>query len=223
MRVVVAEDGALFRDGLVLLLQASGHEVLAAVSSGSELLHVPALADADVAILDIMMEPEPLGGLQTAKKLREQRPGLGLLLLSHYAEATFLDQMLAIGTSAIGYRLKDRFVSVQALSDTLSRIADGELVIEPALANSLVDRSLGGSAGTLDCLTERELEVLRLMAEGRSNIGVASELFLSVKAVEKHIASLFSKLTLPSDQGSQNRRVLAVLAYLRAQPPWLQS
>ncbi|SOD75021.1 LuxR family two component transcriptional regulator [Jatrophihabitans sp. GAS493] len=220
MRVAVADDSVLLRDGLVLLLEAAGHEVMTATSSGTELLAQPQIVQAEVAILDIMMPPEPFGGLTTAKTLRERYPDMGILLLSQYAEASFVNEMLSIHTASIGYRIKDRIVSVKALTDTLNRIADGELVIEPVLAAALVERSAGKPRSGIEALTAREREVLRLMAEGRSNPGIAGELYLSVKAIEKHIASIFTKLDLSDEGGSQHRRVLAVLAYLDAQPRW---
>ena len=215
MRVAVADDGLLFRDGLVLLLQAAGHEVVGCAADGRALVELLSQRAADVAVLDIRMPPEPHGGLETARRLRDAHPGLGLLLLSQYAETDYLSQMLEIGTGGIGYRLKERIGSVAALNDTLERIAQGDLVIEPAVAARLV----GGRSGrpvALTTLSERELDVLRLMAEGRSNAGVAAELFLSVKAVEKHTSAIFAKLGLGGDSHSHHRRVLAVLTYLRA-------
>lgn len=218
MRIVVADDGALFRDGLVLLLGASGHEVVGCVPDGPAAVRLLDRVAADVAILDIRMPPLPDGGLETAYHLRLRHPELGLLLLSQYAEKHNLTRMLEIGTEAIGYRLKEKVSSVAVLADTLSRIAAGELVIEPALAARLVDGS-AGRAGELAMLSEREFDVLRLMAEGRSNAGIAAELYVSVKAVEKHSAAIFAKLRLTDHAGSQHRRVLAVLAYLQAQRP----
>jgi DNA-binding NarL/FixJ family response regulator len=216
MRVALAEDGALFREGLVMLLDAAGHEVVGCTADGDALVEVLARVPADVAILDIRMPPEPDGGLITAERLRAAHPDLGLLFLSHYAEAHYLMRILRIGTSAIGYRLKEKVGSVDVLGDTLTRIRDGEIVIEPVLAQRLVDRPSSNRRDVVATLSPRELDVLRLMAEGRSNGGIAGLLFVSQKAVEKHIANIFTKLGLPPDT-TEHRRVLAVLTYLRSQ------
>lgn len=217
MRVVLAEDGALFRQGLVLLLEAAGHEVVGCAADGDTLVRMLADAPADVAILDIRMPPEPDGGITTAERLRAAHPALGLLFLSHYAEAHYLMRILQIGTESIGYRLKEKVGSVDVLSDTLTRIANGEIVIEPLLAQRLVERPSSDRRAVVAALSERETEVLRLMAEGRSNNGIASQLFVTPKAVEKHIANIFSKLGLQTDTSEHHRRVLAVLTYLRSQ------
>jgi len=214
MRVAIAEDGALFREGLVLLLEAAGHEVVGCVADGDALMKIVATEPVDVAVLDIRMPPEPDGGLTTAERVRSLRPETGLLLLSHYAETHYLMRVLEIGAERIGYRLKERIAGVQVLADTLDRIAAGEIVIEPVLAKRLVQAP---ADSPLAALSERELDVLRLMAEGRTNNAIAKELFVSPKAVEKHSAAIFGKLALPGDQTVHHRRVLAVLAYLRAQ------
>ncbi|MGH3879584.1 MAG: response regulator transcription factor [Actinophytocola sp.] len=215
MRVAIAEDGALFREGLVLLLEAAGHEVVGCVADGDALLAIAATEALDVAVLDIRMPPEPDGGLVTAERIRALSPDTGLLLLSHYAETHYLMRVLEIGAERIGYRLKEQIAGVQVLADTLNRIAAGEIVIEPVLAKRLVQAPAGDGDNRVSSLTERELDVLRLMAEGRANNGIAKELFLSTKAVEKHIAAIFGKLDLPGNQTLHHRRVLAVLAYLR--------
>lgn len=215
MRIAIAEDGALFREGLVLLLQAAGHEVAGVHPDGDSLVAAVATDPVDVAILDIRMPPGPTGGLTTAERVRALHPTTGLLLLSHYAETHYLLKMLEIGEDRIGYRLKERIAGVDVLSDTVNRIADGEIVIEPVLARRLVHGG-GGQNDALGALSERELDVLRLMAEGRANSAIASELFISGKAVEKHSAAIFTKLGLPGDATVHHRRVLAVLAYLQA-------
>ncbi|WP_181783630.1 response regulator transcription factor [Pseudonocardia pini] len=217
MRVALAEDGALFREGLLMLLQAAGHEVVAVAAGGDELLTLLASTPCDVAVLDIRMPPEPDGGLVTAERLRDKWPTMGLLFLSHYAESHYLMRILEIGTEAIGYRLKEKVGSVEVLTDTLTRIADGEIVIEPVLAKRLVERPRGQKKDEVASLSERELDVLKLMAEGRSNGGIAGQLFVTPKAVEKHIAGIFAKLGLHTDETESHRRVLAVLTYLRAQ------
>jgi DNA-binding NarL/FixJ family response regulator len=217
MRVALAEDGALFREGLLMLLKAAGHEIVGAVPDGDALYKLLATEQADVAILDIRMPPEPDGGLSTAERLRAVHPDLGLLFLSHYAESHYLMRILGIGTERIGYRLKEKVGSVEVLTDTLTRIQDGEIVIEPVLAKRLVERPRGDKKDAVSALSEREVDVLRLMAEGRSNNGIASQLFVTPKAVEKHIANIFQKLGLHTDTSEHHRRVLAVLTYLRSQ------
>ena len=218
MRVALAEDGALFRDGLVMLLEAAGHEVVGCTADGDSMVRLLASVPADVAILDIRMPPEPDGGLPTAETLRAAHPKLGLLFLSHYAETHYLMRVLRIGTEAIGYRLKEKVGSVEVLSDTLTRIRDGEIVIEPVLAQRLVERPSSRHRDVVAGLSARERQVLRLMAEGRSNTGIAAQLVVMPKAVEKHIANIFAKLGLPADAAEHHRRVLAVLTYLRSQP-----
>jgi DNA-binding NarL/FixJ family response regulator len=215
LRVAVAEDGGLFREGLVMLLEATGHQVIGAVEDGDRLAALLTTEKVDVAILDIRMPPEPDGGLTTARRLRQLYPDTGLLLLSHYAEAHYLMRILEIGTEAIGYRLKDRISSADALKDTVARVHAREIVIEPAVASRLVGQP-ATQPDELGSLTERETDVIRLMAEGRSNGGIARELFLSAKGVEKHVAAIFAKLGLPNDATSHHRRVLAVLTYLRS-------
>jgi DNA-binding NarL/FixJ family response regulator len=217
VRVALAEDGALFRDGLVMLLEAAGHEVTGCTADGDALVDLLSDTPADVAILDIRMPPEPDGGLTTAERLRGLHPDMGLLFLSHYAETHYLMRILEIGTEAIGYRLKEKVGSVDVLTDTLTRISDGEIVIEPVLAKRLVERPRGNRKSLVETLSPRELDVLKLMAEGRSNTGIAGQLFVTPKAVEKHIASIFPKLGLPDDATEHHRRVLAVLSYLRSQ------
>jgi DNA-binding NarL/FixJ family response regulator len=217
VRVALAEDGALFREGLLMLLRAAGHEVVGCAAGGDELVAILTRERADVALLDIRMPPEPDGGLVTAERLRALYPDMGLLFLSHYAESHYLMRILDIGTDAIGYRLKEKVGSVEVLTDTLDRIRDGEIVIEPVLAKRLVERPRGDRRDALSGLTERELDVLRLMAEGRSNTGIAGQLYVTPKAVEKHIANIFGKLGLTAETAEQHRRVLAVLTYLRSQ------
>ena len=213
MRVAVADDGALFRQGLVLLLEEAGVEVVGAVTDGDSLVEV-VHRGVDVAVLDIRMPPGREGGLTTAVRLRREHPDLPLLMLSHYAEAHYLMEVLAVGAAGVGYRLKDRIAGLATLTETLERLAAGEVVIEPEVAQQLVARPPGG--GPLASLSPRELDVLQLMAEGRSNRSIAEALFISTKAVEKHTATVFTKLDLPEDATVYHRRVLAVLAYLGA-------
>lgn len=202
-----------------MLLRAAGHEVIGSTPGGDELVALLSRQSADVAILDIRMSPEPDGGLVTAERLRTAHPELGLLFLSHYAESHYLMRILEIGTERIGYRLKEKVGSVDVLTNTLSRINSGEIVIEPVLAKRLVDRPRGDKRDIVATLSDRELEVLRLMAEGRSNGGIAGLLYVTPKAVEKHIANIFTKFGLHIDTAVHHRRVLAVLTYLRSQRP----
>jgi DNA-binding NarL/FixJ family response regulator len=213
LRVAIAESGGLFREGLVLMLEAIGHHVVGATEDGDQLLALLAVESADIALLGIHMPPEPDGGLVAAAQVRLLYPKTGLLLLSAYSKADYLMRVLEIGTEAIGYRLTSRMSGLESLRDTLARIADGEIVLDPAVAGLLVGQP--SSPDELGSLTSREIMVLRLMAEGRSNSGIAREAFLSAKAVEKHVASIFAKLGLPTDAASHHRRVLAVLTYLR--------
>jgi DNA-binding NarL/FixJ family response regulator len=200
-----------------MLLRAAGHQVVCSASDGDELVALLSTRPADVAILDIRMPPEPDGGLITAQRLRAAHPEMGLLFLSHYAESHYLMRILEIGTERIGYRLKEKVGSVDVLTDTLTRIDNGEIVIEPVLAKRLVDRPRGDKKNIVAALSARELEVLGLMAEGRSNNGIAGQLYVTPKAVEKHIANIFTKLGLHLDTAANHRRVLAVLTYLRSQ------
>ncbi|MGH3607433.1 MAG: LuxR C-terminal-related transcriptional regulator [Pseudonocardiaceae bacterium] len=207
----------MFREGLLMLLRAAGHQVVCSASDGDELVTLLSTQPADVAILDIRMPPEPDGGLITAERLRAAHPEMGLLFLSHYAESHYLMRILEIGTERIGYRLKEKVGSVDVLTDTLTRIDNGEIVIEPVLAKRLIDRPRGDKKNIVAALSARELEVLGLMAEGRSNNGIAGQLYVTPKAVEKHIANIFTKLGLHLDTAANHRRVLAVLTYLRSQ------
>ncbi|WP_295823879.1 response regulator transcription factor [uncultured Microbacterium sp.] len=216
MRVAIADDGILFREGLVMLLEAAGHDVVGAYDGGDQLLAALPSQQVDIAVLDIRMPPGEEGGLITAQRVRERYPDVGLLLLSHYAESHYLRAMLEIDTEAIGYRLKERIAGVQMLNDTLERVRAREIVIEPVLAGRLIEVSEQRDT-TVASLGGRELDVLRLMAEGRANRSIAKQLYVSVKAVEKHVASLFVKLGIPEDATMHHRRVLAVLSYLQAQ------
>ncbi|MFY1632203.1 response regulator transcription factor [Solwaraspora sp. WMMB335] len=213
MRIALADDGALFRNGLQMLLEAAGHEVVEAFDNGDDLVEAVHAEPVDVAILDIRMPPEPEGGLTTAGRLRASHPTLGILLLSHHAETRYLSRMLEIGPSRIGYRLKDQITSVAALHDTLTRIVAGEIVIDTRLTSKLVEYSQTRQDELRHELSGQELRVLRLMATGLSNAGIAEEMGVTRKAVEKHVSAVFTKLSLP-DTSADNRRVLAVLRYL---------
>ncbi|MEE6307989.1 response regulator transcription factor [Plantactinospora veratri] len=214
MRVVIAEDLALLRDGLTRLLQAFDFEVVAAVDNGPALL--PALVEhrPDVAVVDVRLPPTFTDeGLQAAIEARARIPGLPVLVLSQHVEQLYARELLADRSGAIGYLLKDRVSNVGQFVDAVRRVATGGTVMDPeVIAELLANRS---GVEPLHALTPREREVLGLMAEGRSNAAIAGRLFVTEKAVSKHINSIFSKLGMPPSE-DDNRRVLAVLAYLNA-------
>jgi len=212
MRVVIAEDAALFREGLVRLLEDRGHQVCAAVGDGGALLEAVAAQHPEVAVVDIRMPPTHTDeGLRAALQLRRDHPGTGVLVFSQYIETRYAARLLAGDAAGVGYLLKDRVADVAEFVDALARVAAGGTALDPEVVSQL----LGASRHVhgLAALTPREREVLSLMAEGRSNAGIASALVVSVGAVEKHVASVFDKLGLPPSEGD-NRRVLAVLRYL---------
>jgi DNA-binding NarL/FixJ family response regulator len=216
VRVVIAEDLALLRDGMVRLLEDNGFEVAAAVGDADALVHAVRRERPDVAIVDIRLPPTFRDeGLRAALELRESAPGTAILVVSQYVEHTYAAELLAgAGSSGgVGYLLKDRVIDVADFVDAVRRVGSGGTALDPEVVAQLLGRR--GST-LLASLTPREREVLKLMAEGRSNAGIASSLVLSVGAVEKHVASILAKLRLgPSE--SDHRRVLAVLAYLRAE------
>jgi DNA-binding NarL/FixJ family response regulator len=212
MRVVIAEDAALFREGLVRLLEDRGHQVCAAVADGGALLEAVAAQHPEVAVVDIRMPPTHTDeGLRAALQLRRDHPGTGVLVFSQYIETRYAARLLAGDAAGVGYLLKDRVADVAEFVDALARVAAGGTALDPEVVSQL----LGASRHVhgLAALTAREREVLSLMAEGRSNAGIAGALVVSVGAVEKHVASVFDKLGLPPSEGD-NRRVLAVLRYL---------
>ena len=214
MRVVIAEDAALFREGLVRLLQDRGHQVCAAVADGDALLAAATQHRPDVAVVDIRMPPTHTDeGLRAALELRRRHPGTGVLVLSQYIETRYAARLLEGNASGVGYLLKDRVADVAEFADALARVAAGGTALDPEVVSQLV--GAGRHAHGLATLTPREREVLSLMAEGRSNAGIAAALVISAGAVEKHVASIFGKLGLPPAEGD-NRRVLAVLRLLRS-------
>jgi DNA-binding NarL/FixJ family response regulator len=214
MRLAIAEDSGLFRSSLTLLLQASGAEVTLGVASGAELLAAIGGDVPDVAILDIRMPPTFTDeGVSTAAELRRLYPRVGILVLSTYAETSYASELLETVPTGVGYLLKDNVTDAGTLMDSLARVADGETVIDPVIVRRLLHRNRKPSK--IDTLNERERAVLRHMAEGRSNLGIAKELFLSARTVEAHVTSIFIKLGL--DQAdTDNNRVRAVLTYLRS-------
>jgi DNA-binding NarL/FixJ family response regulator len=211
VRVVIAEDLALLREGLVRLLEDGGHEVVASVDNGSDLLRAIVIEKPDVAVVDVRLPPEFRDeGLRAAIEARRRRPGFPVLVLSQYVEHAYASELLADGGGAVGYLLKERVGDVRDFLDAVRRVAEGGTALDPEVVRQLVVRR-----GPLDVLSGREGEVLALMAEGRSNAGIAEALFVTESAVEKHVRAIFSKLGLAPEEGS-HRRVLAVLAYLRS-------
>lgn len=212
MRVVIAEDAAILREGLTRLLADHGHSVVAAVGDGAALVSAVAEHRPDAAIVDIRMPPTHTDeGLRAALSLRADHPGTGILVFSQYVETTYTARLLAGGAAGIGYLLKDRVGNVPEFVAALERVAAGGTALDPEVVSELMRARRTGLAS----LTPRERQVLSVMAEGRSNAGIASALVLSEGAVEKHIASVFGKLGLEAVSGD-NRRVLAVLRFLRA-------
>lgn len=214
MRVVLAEDLYLLRDGLTRLLQAHGIDVVAAVGSGTELLEELLTQRPDVAVIDVRLPPTFTDeGLRVALEARRQLPGLPVLVLSQYVEQLYARELLSDQGGAVGYLLKDRVFSDEAFVEALRTVAGGGTVLDPEVIAKLLRRR--AAEEPITALSPREREVLELMAQGRSNAAIAQRLFVSEKAVSKHSTSIFIKLGLePSDD--DNRRVLAVLAYLNA-------
>jgi DNA-binding NarL/FixJ family response regulator len=214
MRVVIAEDAAVFRDGLVRLLEDRGHDV-AAVADGNALINAVADHHPDVAVVDIRMPPTYIDeGLRAAIVLRRRHPDVGVLVFSQYIETRYASQLLAKGAAGIGYLLKDRVAETSEFIDALARVAAGGTALDPEVVTQLLATS-SRSEAVDTTLTHRESQVLALMAEGRSNAAIASRLVVSEGAIEKHVANIFAKLGLPVSD-SDNRRVLAVLHYLES-------
>ncbi len=212
MRVVIAEDAAMMREGLTRLLADRGHQVVAAVADGDALLAAVAEHQPDVAVADIRMPPTHTDeGLRAAVELRRRHPGTAVVVFSQYIETRYVSELLEGGAAGVGYLLKDRVADVAEFTDALARVAAGGTALDPEVVSQLV-RSSRRAAG-LAALTPRERDVLALMAEGRSNAGIAAALVVSAGVVEKHVASIFGKLNLPPTE-ADNRRVLAVLRYL---------
>jgi DNA-binding NarL/FixJ family response regulator len=212
VRVVIAEDLFLLRDGLTRMLQAHGLEIIAAVDNGTDLLAAVAKDQPDVAIVDVRLPPTFTDeGIRAALAARKTAPGLPVLVLSQYVEQLYARELLASGTGGIGYLLKDRVFDSAQFVDAVRRVAAGGTAMDPEVIARLLARNTGNAS--IGALSPREREVLALMAEGRSNVAIAQRLVITERAVAKHTASIFLKLDLqPSDD--DNRRVLAVLAYL---------
>ncbi|MFB8243751.1 LuxR C-terminal-related transcriptional regulator [Streptomyces sp. NPDC001046] len=213
MRVVLAEDLFLLRDGLVRLLQAYGFEIAAAVESGPELAAALAELDPDVAVVDVRLPPTHTDeGLQCALEARRRRPGLPVLVLSQHVEQLYARELLADGSGGVGYLLKDRVFDAEQFVDAVRRVAGGGTAMDPQVIQQLLARQ-SGEDRPLARLTPREREVLELMAQGRSNAAIAGKLVVTERAVAKHTANIFAKLGLEVSD-DDNRRVLAVLAHL---------
>jgi DNA-binding NarL/FixJ family response regulator len=214
VRVIVAEDNALLRDGLIRMLTAYGFDVVDAVDNGPSL--VPALTKLrpDVAVVDVRLPPTFTDeGLRAALEARAQVPSLPVLILSQHVEQTYARQLLSDRSGGIGYLLKDRVSNVGQFVDAVRRVAGGGTALDPEVVAQLLTRHANDEP--LTALTAREREVLGLMAEGRSNAAIAKQLFVTEKAIAKHINNIFAKLGLPPSE-DDNRRVLAVVAYLNA-------
>lgn len=211
LRVVVADDSVLLREGLVRVLIEAGHDVVGSFGDADSLMAEVEALDPDLAVLDVRMPPTFRDeGVRAAIRLRSLLPRAGILLLSQYVEVAYAQELLGAGNGGVGYLLKDRVASLDELVDAIDRIADGGTVLDPEVVAQLIGRR----HNPLATLTPREREVLQLMAEGRTNAAIAETLFIGVGAVEKNVTSIFAKLAL-EDSGTDHRRVLAVIAWLQ--------
>jgi len=214
LRVVIAEDSVLLREGIASLLGQAGFEIVGQSSTADDLLLKVRSYKPDVAIVDIRMPPSQTDeGLGAAKTIREQHPQVGVLVLSQYVEPSYAMELIADDAEGVGYLLKDRVSDVGEFTGAVRRVAEGGSALDPAIVTQLVGRRRGDDP--LASLTPREREVLELMAEGRSNQSIAQKLVVTERAVEKHVTNIFGKLRLPST-AEDHRRVLAVLAFLRS-------
>jgi DNA-binding NarL/FixJ family response regulator len=211
---VLADDSVLLREGLARLLAEAGFEVVGQAADADGLLAEVEAHAPDVAIVDIRMPPETDGGLCAAREIRTRHPGVGVLVLSQYARPSYAFELLSESAERVGYLLKDRVGDLEELSEAVRRVGQGGAVLDPVVVSQLVGRPRERD-GALEHLSEREREVLALMAEGRSNQAIADRLVITERTVEKHVKSIFGKLRLPVSPEA-HRRVLAVLAYLRA-------
>jgi DNA-binding NarL/FixJ family response regulator len=212
IRVVIADDSVLFREGIAQLLQRAGFEIAGQSGTAEDLMLKVRSYEPDVAIVDIRMPPTHTDeGMRAARKIRERHPEVGVLVLSQYVEAPYMMELLQGDIAGVGYLLKDRIRDVGEFADAVRRVADGGSAFDPMVVSRLVGRRQGEDP--LDSLTPREREVLELMAQGRSNQAIAEKLVVTPGAVEKHIRSIFGKLGLPVS-AEDHRRVLAVITYL---------
>jgi DNA-binding NarL/FixJ family response regulator len=212
IRVVIADDAVVLREGAALLLEDAGFEVVGQAADVAALLRKVRAHKPDVAVIDVRMPPgDGSEGMRAALDIHRELPGVGILMFSGHVEQRCLGDLLAIGAAGVGYLLKERVADVGLFAEAVRRVAAGETVLDP----EVVARMVSSSDGPLESLTARELDVLGSMAQGRSNRAIAAELFVSERAVERHVTSIFTKLDLPAS-GQDHRRVLAVLAYLGA-------
>ncbi|HEX5610692.1 MAG TPA: response regulator transcription factor [Solirubrobacterales bacterium] len=212
MRVVVADDSTLLREGVVRLLEESGIEVVGQAGDAEELMRKVRAHKPDVAVVDVRMPPTHTDeGLRAAREIRAELPEVAVLVLSQYVEVAYARELLAESAEGLGYLLKDRVADVAALGDAVRRVGEGGSALDPEVVSQMLGRRRADDP--LEQLTPREREVLGLMAEGRSNAAIAAELVVTERAVEKHVTGIFSKLDLPAS-GDGHRRVLAVLRFL---------
>jgi DNA-binding NarL/FixJ family response regulator len=214
VRVVLADDSVLLREGVARLLEDAGFSVVGQSATAEDLLLKVRSYDPDVAVVDIRMPPTHTDeGLRAAQEIRKRHPDIGVLVLSQYVEPAYAMELLSESAEGVGYLLKDRVSDVTEFASAVRRVGEGGSALDPAIVSQLVGRRR--QHDPLDDLTPREREVLELMAEGRSNQGIAERLVITERAVEKHVTSIFGKLRLPPT-AEDHRRVLAVLAYLQA-------
>src|SRR5499427_3240364 len=214
MKVVLADDSVLLREGVARVLEEAGFEVLAQSGTAEDLLRHVAMHKPDVAIVDIRMPPTQTDeGLQAARQIRERFPATGVLVLSQYVESGYAMELLGDNAEGVGYLLKDRVSDIGEFAGAVRRVGEGGSALDPAVVSELVGRRRRDDP--LEELTPREREVLELMAEGKSNQAIADKLVVTLRAVEKHVTSIFGKLRLPAT-AEDHRRVLAVLTYLRS-------
>jgi DNA-binding NarL/FixJ family response regulator len=212
VRVVIADDAVLLREGAARLLEDAGFEVVGQAGDAEDLMRKVRAHKPDVAIIDVRMPPDNSDdGLRAALSIREELPDIGILLLSQYVEDRYIGELLAGGTEGVGYLLKDRVGEVERFTEAVQRVGNRGSVLDPEVVAQMVGRR----EEPLSELTDREREVLALMAEGYSNRAIAESIYVSERAVERHVTSIFSKLELEAT-GQEHRRVLAVLRYLRA-------
>jgi DNA-binding NarL/FixJ family response regulator len=219
MKVVIADDHYLVREGTRRLLESSGTvDVVAAVESAEALLDAVERLQPDAVITDIRMPPShQMEGIEAAHDIRSKHPDVGVVVLSQYVNALYAFELFREGTAGLAYLLKDRVGELEELLRALREVASGGSVIDPVVVEGLLARRQGQAGPLLETLTSRELEVLREMAQGKSNAAISDSLYVSPSAVEKHINAIFAKLMLSAEDGAQHRRVAAVLAFLRNQ------
>ena len=214
MKVVLADDSVLLREGIARILEEAGFDVVGQAGNPDELMLKVRSYSPDVAVVDIRMPPTQTDeGLRAAKEIRERHPGVGVLVLSQYVEPEYAMDLLSESAEGVGYLLKDRISDVKEFAAAVRRVAEGGSALDPSVVSQLVGRRRGNDP--VSQLTPREREVMELMAEGRSNSGIAERLVITERAVEKHVTSIFGKLRLASAP-EDHRRVLAVLAFLRS-------